>query len=212
MSFRIVGIYETGQSVEEMGAVILLKDAQEIFKKPRQVTYYQIKTTRPEMTEPVIKEIERRFPKLVAARSANSMDNQAASTLLRAMGWFIGLLAVIGGGLGMMNTMLMSVFERTREIGVLRALGWRRRRVVGMIAREALMLGFIGGIAGIVFGVGLGALRAQEPTLGAYLQPVYTLPVLLQAIAVALVLGSVGALYPAWRAANLSPIEALRYE
>jgi len=74
------------------------------------------------------------------------------------------------------------------------------------------MLGFIGGIAGIVFGVGLGALMAQEPTLGAYLQPVYTLPVLLQAIAVALVLGSVGALYPAWRAANLSPIEALRYE
>jgi ABC-type antimicrobial peptide transport system permease subunit len=212
VSFRIVGIYETGQSVEEMGAVILLKDAQEIFKKPRQVTYYQIKTTRPEMTEPVIKEIERRFPKLVAARSANFMDNQAASTLLRAMGWFIGLLAVIGGGLGMMNTMLMSVYERTREIGVLRALGWRRRRVVGMIAREALMLGFIGGIAGIVFGVGLGALMAQEPTLGAYLQPVYTLPVLLQAIAVALVLGSVGALYPAWRAANLSPIEALRYE
>lgn len=115
MSFRIVGIYETGQSVEEMGAVILLKDAQEIFKKPRQVTYYQIKTTRPEMTEPVIKEIERRFPKLVAARSANSMDNQAASTLLRAMGWFIGLLAVIGGGLGMMNTMLMSVYERTKS-------------------------------------------------------------------------------------------------
>jgi len=212
VTFRIVGIYETGQGVEDMGAVISLKDAQDVFKKPRQVTYYQLKTTRPEMIEPTIKEIERRLPKLAASRSANFMDEQAETTMLRAMGWFIGLLAVIGGGLGMMNTMLMSVFERTREIGVLRALGWRRRRVVGMIVRETLLLGVAGGMAGILFGMGLSALLAQEPTLGAYLKPAYTLTTLVQALAVAIVLGSIGALYPAWRAANLSPIEALRYE
>jgi len=108
--------------------------------------------------------------------------------------------------------MLMSVYERTREIGTLRALGWRRRRVVGMIAREALVLSFLSGLVGIVCGVGLGALIGLEQSMGSYLKPTYTPALFVQAMLVALVLGSVGAIYPAWRAANLSPIEALRYE
>ncbi|MCI0475919.1 MAG: hypothetical protein L0Y55_06695, partial [Anaerolineales bacterium] len=54
-SFKIVGVYETGQGVEEMGAVITLREAQDIFKKPRQVTYYQLKVARPEMINVVIK-------------------------------------------------------------------------------------------------------------------------------------------------------------
>jgi putative ABC transport system permease protein len=108
--------------------------------------------------------------------------------------------------------MLMSVFERTREIGTLRALGWRRRRVVGMIVSESLALAFLSGIAGILLGVGLGNLIAMEPTMGAWLKGEYSLRLFAQAIGIALVLGGIGALYPAWRAANLSPIEALRYE
>ncbi|MDE3091311.1 MAG: ABC transporter permease, partial [Chloroflexota bacterium] len=98
ISFQIVGIYETGQNVEENGAVISLKDAQEVFKKPNQVAYYQIKTERPEMVLAVMNEVERRFPKLTASRSANYMDDQQETMMLRAMGWFIGLLAVLAGG------------------------------------------------------------------------------------------------------------------
>jgi ABC-type antimicrobial peptide transport system permease subunit len=212
VSFRVVGIYETGQNIEEMGAVIALQEAQEIFKKPRQVTYYQIQVQRPEVTNQVIAEIEKRFPKLAASRSSNFMDDQQETQMLRAMGSFIGALAVIAGGLVMMNTMLMSVFERTREIGTLRALGWRRRRVVGMIVRESLLLSFLSGLAGIVLGVGLGTLIELEPTMGMFFKGEYTFELLAQAMSVALVLGAIGALYPAWRAANLSPIEALRYE
>ncbi len=212
VSFRIVGIYETGQSVEEMGAVISLKDAQEIFKKPRQVTYYQIKTTRPEMTDTVIEEIERRFPKLVAARSANFMDNQATSTLLRAMGWFIGLLAVIGGGLGMMNTMLMSVFERTREIGVLRALGWRRARVLTMILGEAFWLCLAGGALGCLAGAALVYALNQLPALVGMFDNALSPALFAQGMLIALFLGAAGGIYPAWRAAQLQPVEAMRYE
>jgi putative ABC transport system permease protein len=111
-----------------------------------------------------------------------------------------------------MNAMLMSVFERTREIGTLRALGWRRRRVIGMIVRESLMLSFLSGLAGIAFGMGLGWLTTLEPTMGSFLKGEYPVTLLAQALGVALVLGGIGALYPAARAANLSPIEALRYE
>jgi ABC-type antimicrobial peptide transport system permease subunit len=211
-SFKIVGIYETGQGVEEMGAVIALNEAQDIFKRPRQVTYYQLKVARPEMINGVIKEIERRQPKLAASRSANYMDDQQETQMMRAMGWFISLLAVLGGGLGMMNTMLMSVFERTREIGVLRALGWRRGRILRMILGEALLLCIVGG----AFGIGLGAWMTyalnQVPALAGMLDNALTPAIIVQAIIVALFLGTASGLYPAWRAAQLQPVEAMRYE
>jgi ABC-type antimicrobial peptide transport system permease subunit len=212
VSFKIVGVYETGQGVEEMGGVISLKDAQEVFKKPRQVAYYQIKTARPEATMPAIKEIERRFPKLAASRSANYMDDQQQTQLMRAMGWFIGLLAVLAGGLSMANTMLMSVFERTREIGVLRALGWRRGRVLRMILGEAFLLSVLGGIFGSLFGAFIVYWLNQMPVILGMFENTLTPGLFVQGLLVALFLGMAGGLYPAWRAAQLLPVEAMRYD
>ncbi len=211
-SFKVVGIYETGEGVEEMGAVITLSEAQDIFKKPRQVTYYQLQVARPEMINGVIKEIERRLPKLAASRSANFMDNQQETQMFRAMGWFISLLAVLGGGLGMMNTMLMSVFERTREIGVLRALGWRRGRILRMILGEALLLCVVGGALGIGLGAWMAYALNQVPALAGMLDNALTPAIIVQAIVVVLFLGAASGLYPAWRAAQLQPVEAMRYE
>jgi putative ABC transport system permease protein len=124
----------------------------------------------------------------------------------------LSFLSIFVGGVGMMNAMLMSVHERTREIGTLRALGWRRRRVVWMIMREALVLSLVSGIVGIFLGMGLGLLVEQDPTMGFMLKGVYSPMLLSKAIVIALVLGVIGALFPAWRASSLSPIEALRYE
>ncbi len=212
VSFKIVGVYETGQNVEENGAVISLKDAQEIFKKPNQVAYYQIQIQRPEQVPIVMNQVERRFPKLTASRSANYMDNQAETMMLRAMGWFIGLLAVLAGGLGMMNTMLMSVFERTREIGVLRALGWRNRRVLQMILGEAFILSVLGGLLGNALGVAMIYGVNQVPALMWMMDQAYSPTLFMQAMFVALFLGAMGGVYPAWRASRLQPIEAMRYE
>ncbi len=211
-SYRIVGVYETGQGVEEMGAVIPLQEAQAVFKKPHQVAYYQIKMARPEYTASVIKDLARRFPKLTASRSANYMDSQQESGMLRAMSWFIGLLAVVAGGLVMMNTMLMSVFERTREIGTLRALGWRRGRVLRLILGEALVLSVIGGVAGIALGVGMVLALNQVPALAGLLDNSFSPMLFAQAMLIALFLGMVGGVYPAWRAAQLQPVEAMRYD
>jgi ABC-type antimicrobial peptide transport system permease subunit len=112
----------------------------------------------------------------------------------------------------MMNVMMMSVFERTQEIGVLRALGWRRRRVLRMVLIEALALSLLSAIAGIAIGFGLGALLALEPTYGPFLPSVYSPPIFAGTFALALALGVLGGLYPSWRAASMRPIEALRYE
>jgi ABC-type antimicrobial peptide transport system permease subunit len=212
VSFRVVGIFETGSGMEEMGAVITLKEAQEIFKKPRQVAYYQIQVQRPDLIDPIIKELARRYPKLSASRSDDYMEGQQQTQMLRAMGWFIGLIAVVGGGLGMMNTMLMSVFERTREIGTLRALGWRRRRVVQMILGEAFVLSVVGGILGIGIGVGLTLWINQLPALIGMMDNAISPALFAQAMIVAVFLGAAGGIYPAVRAASLQPVEAMRYE
>jgi putative ABC transport system permease protein len=116
------------------------------------------------------------------------------------------------GGVVMMNAMLMSVFERTQEIGVLRALGWRSWQVMGMVCVESLALSLLSAGVGMGLGVGLAELIRLEPTLGVYLTPAYSPQLFLQVLALALGLGGLGGLYPAWRAAKLRPIEALRYE
>ena len=130
---------------------------------------------------------------------------------MKASTWGIALMALIVGGLGMTNTMVMSVIERTREIGVLRA-GWRKRRVLGMIVRESVALSLLGGIAGTLAGVILGFALNLHPMMQGFFRMEYSVGLFAQAFGVALVLGIIGGVYPAWRASNLQPVEALRYE
>ena len=131
---------------------------------------------------------------------------------MQASTWGISFMALLVGGLGMTNTMVMSVYERTREIGVLRALGWQRRRVLGMIIRESITLSLMGGIAGVALGVVLGYTLNLAPGLQGWVKLRFRAGLFAQAIVTAVVLGVVGGVYPAWRASNLLPVEALRYE
>jgi len=112
-----------------------------------------------------------------------------------------------------MNTMMMSVYERTREIGVLRAVGWRRGMVLRQMVGEALLLTLTSGLAGLGAAVGLIGLIKSIPSLGIIGDVFLITPlVVAQGLVLCLVLGLVGGLYPAWRATRLSPVEALRYE
>ncbi|MEJ2556593.1 MAG: ABC transporter permease [Anaerolineae bacterium] len=211
--FRIVGIYETGQSFEESGAVISLADAQAIFKKPRQVTFFQVQVRDPTQVDAVQARIEQLFKKEVSvSKAAEVADKQLEVQSMRAMAWGIGLIAVLIGGLGMMNTMIMAVFEQTREIGVLRAVGWRRSRVLRLILSQSLVLSILGGLLGVGIGLGLVELINRTPAVSSFAPGVVKPPLLIQGMSVALVLGLVGGFYPAWRAAGLRPIEALRYD
>jgi putative ABC transport system permease protein len=108
--------------------------------------------------------------------------------------------------------MLMSVFERTREIGTLRALGWRRKRVLASVLQESVVLAVMGVTLGTVVSVILSVVMRQIPMWGEALIIIISPALMIQALLIALGLGAVGGVYPAWRAANLSPVEALRYE
>ncbi len=212
VSYQVVGIYETGTGLEDGGAVMGLVDAQRAFDRRHQVSYFNLKVTDPRCIDGIKAQLERRWPDLAATRSGEATRQSESLNLYRSFGWFLGLFAVVVGGLGMMNTALMSVFERTREIGVLRAVGWRRRRIMAMILGESVVLALAGGALGIVLGVGLTSLTKLSPAVESLLQGVLRPTIFVQALVIALFLGTLGGLYPAWRASRLAPIEAMRSE
>ncbi|MFQ6014010.1 MAG: ABC transporter permease [Anaerolineae bacterium] len=211
-AFRIVGIYKTGSPFEEGAGVISLSDAQALFTRPHQVTLYQLKLKPRANIEEVRQRIERRFPDLTASQSDQFASTQTTIQMVRGFAWAIAFIAILIGGVGMMNTILMSVFERTREIGVLRALGWGKGRVMTLIMGESLTLSLLGGLVGAGLGVGMVKALGSLPATGTLLQGHFSVGLFAQGLTVAVVLGAVGGLYPAWRASQLTPIEALRYE
>ena len=211
-AFRVVGIYETGVAYEENCVVVSLREAQALAGKPHQVSMYAIKVTDPARVEELYAYLDVNFPEIDV-----SLTSEFAESLpdIQAIGRLVGqisFLAVFIGGVGMLNTMLMNVLERTREIGVLRALGWRRRQVIGMIMQESLALGAVGGACGILVGMGMVWGIMQIPGIGGMVSPRYSPELFAQALAVGLATGVMGGLYPAWRATRMRPVEALRYE
>ncbi len=210
--FRVVGIYESGATWEEMGGVISLRDAQSYMGRPRKVTMYMVKVDDPSQAPGIVERINAELPGAHANLSGDFVEQMPDMQAMDAMMGAISFLAIAVGGIGVLNTMLMSVLERTREIGVLRALGWRRRRVLGMIINESLLLGLIGGVVGILVAFGLTFLFSLIPMFGSMLTAQWDLVIFGRALAVALLLGLLGGLYPAYRATRLQPVEALRYE
>ena len=210
--FRVIGIYESGAGWEEMGGVISLRDAQSYMGRPRKVTMYMVKVDQPSLAQGIVERINAEMPDAHATLSGEFVEQMPDMQAMDALMAAISFLAIAVGGIGVLNTMLMSVLERTREIGVLRALGWRRRRVLGMIINESLLLGLIGGAVGIVVAFGLTFLFNLIPQVGSMLSAQWDLVIFARALTVALLLGLLGGLYPAYRATRLQPVEALRYE
>jgi putative ABC transport system permease protein len=125
---------------------------------------------------------------------------------------FLGVIAGISllvGGIGIMNIMLVSVTERTREIGLRKAVGAKRRDILGQFLVEAMLLALVGGLLGLMLGVG-GALAISA--LSDSLQPAVDWTAVFGAIFLSALIGLLFGVYPAARAASLNPIEALRYE
>ncbi|MBI5289840.1 MAG: ABC transporter permease [Chloroflexi bacterium] len=124
----------------------------------------------------------------------------------------IASIALLVGGIGIMNIMLVSVTERTREVGIRKALGARRRDIVMQFLAEAVMVTMVGGLIGVALGV-LGAAFADgKPLMGGRLVTVVTTQSIAITVGVSVAIGIFFGIYPAFRAAGLNPVEALRHE
>ena len=150
------------------------------------------------------------FPNAKVQTREEFIDNQisALSSILNIL-YVLLALSVIVSLFGIVNTLVLTVFERTREIGMLRAIGMTRRQVRRMIRHESVITALIGGVLGIVLGIILGALLVARVDFIAFTLPIVQLVVF--AIA-AIIVGILAAIFPARRAARLNVLQALQYE
>ncbi len=177
-----------------------------------------IKVDNPQNSETVAQQIRQLG---VGATTANSYVNdqlQIFSVISFVLAG-IGSIALVVAAIGIVNTMVMAVLERTREIGIMRAIGAKRSTVSQLFTLEASLLGFFGGVFGIVAGFGLIQLanvfiNDQLASNAITSRDIISLPIWLMLIAVATttVIGMLAGLYPAYRASRLDPVEALRHE
>jgi putative ABC transport system permease protein len=218
-SFTVTGIFHGGSALEAGAVIMPLGVLQQISSLQGKVTAFHVRL-RPlpagESPEHYLAraqaQIEAALPGLRAVSAAQRASNNQLVVLAHAVAWGTSSIAMLIGILGIANTMAMSVLERTREIGILRALGWKRWRVLLLIQMEAAVLGFAGGIAGIV--IGWGSLRALAliPQTASIASPTFSPLFLAEALAIAVLAGLAAGAIPAWRGARLLPVEALRHD
>jgi putative ABC transport system permease protein len=164
--------------------------------------------------------ITSRFNNEVSVISSTAVQS-LLTTIFSTIQLFLGGIAAISllvAGIGIMNIMIVSLIERTREIGILKALGMKSRTVLYIFLTESVIIGLIGGIVGIISGWilanAVSLFLGRGGILGGALDitPILTPEVLVGALAFGIGISVIFALYPAWRASKLKPVEALRYE
>ncbi len=214
-NFTVVGLYDTGDLITDAEAFIPLSTMQNLTNSNGKISIIAVKVADNANVTTVSQSIENAYPNQLITSTAADQATLISSSLstINTASEAISLLAIFIGGIGIINVMIMSVFERTREFGVLKAVGWTSRRILIMILGESIILT----LTAAVVGVGLGYIGAQGlltifATTGAIIKPTLTSDVLLRAFAVAFTVGIIGGIYPAYRATKIPPTEALRYE
>jgi putative ABC transport system permease protein len=176
--YTITGIFETGDLQQDAGAFMSLKNLQKMESKENKVTMIYVKIDKGANVDQVTAAIESKYKKditTVASLEDLQSVEQGLSTIDTAS-WAISLLAIVIGGIGVINTMIMSVYERTREIGVLKAVGWKDRRILGMILGESIVLTLVAGIVGSIMGI-LAIQALMFLGMGGFIKPVYNIDV-----------------------------------
>jgi putative ABC transport system permease protein len=207
--FKVIGIWTTGSASTDNMILIPISVARKMFgiesDKASMLTVY---TKDPEAVDAISKKIELRIDG-VDAKSGSEYAADVSSVFgsLDMFFWAISSIAVLVGGVGILNTMLMSVMERFRDFGILKAIGWGESDIMNLVLSESAILGGAGGLMGIAIGYTL--VEIAKPVLGF---PMYVSPTLATtAFLLALGLGIIGGFYPAHKASKLDPIEAIRY-
>lgn len=211
--FTVVGIYESNHFENSM-MIVPLTELQRLMDRPQQVTGFSVVLEDPSAS--AVKEAARRIEALAPGISALSppelVKSMSEIQMAKAMAWLTSAIALVIGCFGMMNTMVMSVHERTREIGILRAVGWRVGRVIRMVLLESVLLSLVGACVGSLGAAAILRLLTQVPAVNGVIDGRIDPLLVVYGFLLALAVGLLGGLIPARRAAGMMPTEALRHE
>jgi len=209
----VTGIYSTGNSFGDSAAMFPLAALQAYNRVPGSVTLIFVHVEPGWPVAKVEREITQEHPEMTTIQTA-SQFGRADRTLVFLEAAVTGstILAIVIGAVIVGNTMLLSLFERTREFGLLRAVGWTRTRVVLLVVGEGLVLALIGAGLGVGLSFAATAVLERLPDLRGVLHSNYTNDAFWRGLLTGLGMAVLGALYPAMRAANLTPLKALSHE
>ncbi len=220
--FKIIGIYEeVGNSQDDNAIHTPLEAAREIFNEPEKVDVIiaQAKTgvdlkLLQEKTERQLENArgDENFQVVTGAQIAEQINQILGVVQIVLVG--IATISLVVGGIGIMNSMYTSVLERTKEIGVMKAIGARNSDVLILFLMESGMLGLVGGVFGVLLGTGIAKLVgffAKQAGFG-LLAIKIQIGLLAFGLFFAIIVGMVSGIVPAWQASKLKPVDALRYE
>lgn len=221
--FEIVGIYDSVTPAEDSALAVPLHQLQRVKLREGRITGFSVVldpqiADRQSLADRVCRQIAEmtdehgKSERLSAQPTKDYIDNSSHIRLAQGMAWLTSAIAIVVGTIGMLNTMIMSVVERVREISILRAIGWRKTRVVRMILSESLMLSVAGAVIGSAGAVMLTRFLATLPLANGIIQGPIGLHIHGFGFMMAIAVGFVGGLYPALRASQLMPSEGLRHE
>jgi putative ABC transport system permease protein len=211
-TFRIKGIFKPPPGGSPFGSVTISQTTWDKFNEnPENIySFVRIRGGQTEANTAKLDAAMKAYPNAKVQTRQQFIDNQISglNSVLNIL-YVLLALSVIVSLFGIVNTLVLTVFERTREIGMLRAIGMTRRQVRRMIRHESVITALIGGVLGIVLGVVLGGLLVYRVDFIQFSLPVTSLIVF--AIA-AIIVGILAAIFPARRAARLNVLQALQYE
>lgn len=209
--YKITGIYEMGEMSADKSTILPIEEARNVLNfDDDEVFLLQVSIKQGYDITKVKEEVKNKTPDKVEALSdASELESvKYIMELMDGATLAISILAIIIGGLGVINTMLMSVMDRTKEIGLLKAIGWSKRRIIFMILSESVILTTVSFILASIFSIIiLYAMEFLNIFTAAFPPKIFII-----AFIVALLVGLLGGFYPALRASRFEATEALRYE
>ena len=221
-SFEVVGLFESFVVFENGAAAMPIEEVQRMMARPGKVTGFSVRVEKPgddpnAAVERVRLEINALTdaagkPARLSAQPTQAYVNTFSQLkIVRAMALMVSAIGLLIGVISMLNTMVMSVLERTQEIGILRAIGWPRRRVVTMVLGESVLLAFSAAIIGTIGAAVATHVLALSPKVNGFIEGGVPWIVAFEGAGLAFLIGLAGGAYPAFRAARLLPTEAIRH-
>jgi putative ABC transport system permease protein len=219
--FHISGVFESKNMLEDGTIIVPLNTLQGIKNTPGKITAINLSLDSNDSLKLSIKQrqgIARDIQNTISSEfqdlEVKDVQNFIATpfSTIFSFTWAISIVALLIAVMGIINTMTTAVLERTREIGILLAIGWRKFRIIKLVILESAIYGILGGIVGILLGYAIMRILVTLPQIQGFIIMKYDLAFMVKTLGLSLLVGILAGIYPATKAVSIEPIEVLRHE